>query len=149
MTPVLAATLLTAGIAALAPGPDLRVAELHAQARAASPGELRVPTTVRNAGNRRAGASRTRYFLSRDRERGDDVRLATARVGALRAGRSRTGTATLPVPPGLKVAKWHVLACADAGDAVRERREGNNCAASATAVAVQPQTEPQIPPLPG
>ena len=34
--------LLTAGLAALAPGPDLRVAALGAQERAASPGRLRV-----------------------------------------------------------------------------------------------------------
>ena len=149
MTPVLAAALLTAGIAALAPGPDLRVAEVRAQERAATPGELRVPTTVRNAGDRRAGASRTRYYLSRDRERGGDVRIGSARVTALRAGRSRTGTAALLVPVGLKEGGWYVLACADAGRAVKERREGNNCAASRTAVAVQPQTLPDIPPGPG
>jgi hypothetical protein len=32
---------------------------------------------------------------------------------------------------------------------VAERREGNNCAASRTAVAVQTQTLPDIPPGPG
>jgi hypothetical protein len=146
---VLAAALLTAGIAALAPGPDLRIAEVRAQSRAATPGELRVPTTVRNAGDRRAGASRTRYYLSRDRERGADVRIGSARVAALRAGRSRTGTAALIVPAGLKGGGWYVLACADAAHAVKERREGNNCAASGSAVAVQPQTLPEIPPGPG
>ena len=146
---MLAAALLTAGIAALAHGPDLRVAEVRAQERAASPGELRVPTTVRNAGDRRAGASRTRYHLSRDRTRGDDVRLGSARVEALRAGRSRTATAELLVPTGLKAGGWYVLACTDAGRAVAERREGNNCRASRTATAVQPQTLPDIPPGPG
>ena len=146
---MIAVALLTAGVAALAPGPDLRVAEVRAQVRAATPGELRVPTTVRNAGDRRAGASRTRYYLSRDRERGGDVRIGSTLLAALRAGRSRTGTAALMVPAGLKGGGWHVLACADAGRDVMERREGNNCAASRTAVAVQPQTLPDIPPGPG
>ena len=145
---MVAAALLTAGIAALAHGPDLRVAEVRAQARAASPGQLRVPTTVRNAGDRRAGASRTRYYLSGDRKRGRDIRLGSARVTALRAGRSRTGTAALLLPPGLKAGDWHVIACADAFDAVAERRERNNCAATGGAVEVLPQTGPQIPPLP-
>ncbi len=145
---MLAAALLTVATAALAPGPDLRVTDVAAQARAGSPGELRVPTTVQNAGNRRAGASRTRYLLSRDRTKGGDVRLATAHVAAIRAGRSRTGKAALLVPPGLKAGDWHVIACADALGAVRERRERNNCAATRGAVEVLPQTEPQIPPLP-
>ena len=42
------------------PAPDLRGSDLEAQDRAASPGRLRVPTTMRTAGRRRAGASRTR-----------------------------------------------------------------------------------------
>jgi hypothetical protein len=148
VTAVLAAALLTTALAVSAHGPDLRVSALKAQERAASPGELRVPTTVRNAGDRRAAASRTRYLLSRDRRRGDDVRLATARVAAIRAGRSRRGTAALLVPPGLKAGDWYVLACADALGAVPERREGNNCSATRETVDVVAQLDPQIPPLP-
>jgi hypothetical protein len=148
VTGVLAAALLTTALAVTAHGPDLRVSALEAQERAASPGELRVPTTVRNAGDRRAAASRTRYLLSRDREKGDDVRLATVRVAGIRAGRSRKGTAALLVPPGLKTGDWYVLACADALGTVRERREGNNCSATRETVDVVTPTEPQIPPLP-
>ena len=148
MTTVLAAALLTTALAVTASGPDLRVSGLEAQERAASPGELRVPTTVRNAGNRRAAASRTRYFLSRDRERGGDVRLATARVAAIRPGRSRKGTAALSLPAGLRIGGWHVIACADALGTVQERREGNNCSATREAVDVLPQIDPEIPPLP-
>jgi hypothetical protein len=149
VTGVLAVALLTTALAVTAPhGPDLRVSALEAQQRAASPGELRVPTTVRNAGDRRADASRTRYLLSRDRRRGHDVRLATVRVAAIRAGRSRAGTAALLVPAGLRAGEWYVLACADAQRTVPERREGNNCSAAREAVDVLPQTEPQIPPLP-
>ena len=145
---MLAAALLTAATAALAPGPDLRVTDVEAQARAGSPGELRVPTTVHNAGNRRAAASRTRYFLSRDRTKGTDVRLASARVAAIRAGRSRSGTAALQLPSGLKAGDWHVIACADALDTVSERRERNNCAATRGAVDVLPKIDPQSPPRP-
>jgi len=50
---VIAAALLAAGAVALAPGPNLRVASVGTQARAASPGELILPTRIRNAGNRR------------------------------------------------------------------------------------------------
>ena len=57
--------------------------------------------------------------------------------------------AALLVPMGIEAGGWYVLACADAGHAVAERREGNNCAASRTAVALQPQTLPDIPPGPG
>ena len=148
MTLVLAA-LLTAGLAALAPGPDLRVAALGVQERAASPGTLQVPITLHNAGTRRAGASRTRYVLSRDRAPGADVRLGSAPFAALRAGRSRTRRVDLHVPSGLKAGGWYVIACADADGAVRERREGNNCRASRLPVDVVPQIGPSIPPGPG
>ena len=149
MTPVLAATLLTAGLAALAPGPDLRVAALEAQQRAASPGLLRVPTTVRNAGTRRAGASSTVFRLSRDRGLGGDLRLGSVDMASLRAGRSRTRTVELRVPTGLTAGDWFVLACADGRAEVRERREGNNCRATQEPVAVLRQIEPAIPPGPG
>ena len=69
-------------------------------------------------------------------------------MAAVRAGRSRTGTAELRVPAGVKAGSWHVIACADALDTVREPREGNNCAATRGTVDVLPQLEPQIPPLP-
>jgi hypothetical protein len=144
------AVLLTTALAVLASGPDLRVTAVRPpQERAASPGALHVETTVRNAGTRRARASRTRYLLSRDRTRGGDVALGSARLPALRAGRSRTRTLGLHVPSALKGGAWYVLACADAADVVRERREGNNCRASRDTVAILPQTEPQIPPGPG
>ena len=145
---MIVAALLAAGVAALAPGPNLRVAALDTQARAASPGELRLPTTIRNTGNRRAGASRTRFALSRDRALGADVRLASMPEASLRAGRSRTTTALLRVPAGLKGGAWYVIACADARSAVRERNEHDNCRAARDAIAVVPQTLPEVPPLP-
>jgi hypothetical protein len=145
---MIAATLLAAGVAALASGPNLRIAALDTQARAASPGELRLPTTIRNSGNRRAGASRTRFVFSRDRALGSDVRLASMPEARLRAGRSRTTTALLRVPAGLKSGAWYVIACADARSSVRERDERDNCRAARGAIAVQPQTLPEIPSLP-
>jgi hypothetical protein len=54
----------------------------------------------------------------------------------------------LRVPAGLKAGAWYVLACADATDAVSERRESDNCRASRSTVALQAQTGPEIPPLP-
>ena len=145
---MIAAALLAAGAVALAPGPNLRVASVGTQARAASPGELILPTRIRNAGNRRAGASHTRYVLSRDRVRGGDVRLSSVPVAALRAGRMRTSTAMLRVPAGLKRGPWYVIACADGRHAVAERSERDNCRASGEPVAVVPEILPELPPPP-
>jgi len=145
---VIAAALLAAGAVALAPGPNLRVASVGTQARAGSPGELILPTRIRNAGNRRAGASHTRYVLSRDRMRGGDVRLSSVPVAAMRAGRSRTITAMLHLPAGLKRGSWYVIACADGRHAVAERSERDNCRASGEPIAVLPEILPELPPPP-
>ncbi len=142
--------MLAALIAAvlLAPAPDLQVATVSAPDTAATGGLLEVPTSVENAGARRAKRSRTRFWLSRDSARGGDVRLRAVRVPRLRAGATWGTTAKLHVPRETKPAAYHVIACADSGRVVRERREGNNCFASIDTVRVVTRTEPQIPPGP-
>ena len=127
-------------VVALAGSPDLVVARVEAKAPAAVPpaGKLSIPAAVRNKGARRAGASNTRFYLSEDRLRGDDVALASAvRVHALRAERRERFTASVRVPAATKNGEYHVLACADSSHRVAERREGNNCRASAGRVTIK------------
>ena len=82
------------------------------------------------------------------RVRGGDVRLSSVPVAALRAGRSRTTTAMLRVPAGLKRGSWYVIACADGRHAVAERSERDNCRASGEPIAVVPEILPELPPPP-
>ena len=93
---------------------------------------------VRNAGAVNAGASTTRYFLSVDAEKdAGDVQLSGYRsVPVLTAGAVSSGSATVTVPTTTAPGTYRLIACADAGLAVKESNEANNCAASATAVLV-------------
>jgi len=133
--------------AAFAGSPELIVADVEARAPAPiRPGaKLGVPTAVRNEGTRRARASSVRFYLSEDRTRGDDIALASATtVHALRAGRREAFTASVRVPARIENGRYHVLACADSSHRVAERREGNNCRASAGRVMIRRP----IPPFP-
>jgi len=126
--------------AALAGSPDLVVADVEAYtARSIPPGaKLGIPAAVRNKGARRARASRARFYLSEDRRRGDDTALASAvRVQTLRAGRREAFRASVRVPASTKNGSYYVLACADSSHRVAERREGNNCRASAGRVTIK------------
>ena len=145
---MIAAALLAAGAVALAPGPNLRVASVETQARAASPGELILPTT--DPQRRQSPRRRLPHALRAlpGPWRGGDVRLSSAPVAALRAGRSRTTTAMLRVPAGLKRGSWYVIACADGRHAVAERSERDNCRASGEPIAVVPEILPELPPPP-
>ena len=133
----------------VAPAPDLRVASITTQERAVASGRLLVPTTVENMGDRAARRSRTRYFLSRDAERGHDIRMRGVRIPRIAAGARFTKTARLRVPAPTKGGSYYLIACADARRKVREEREGNNCMVSAGTIDVSRQTEPQVPPGPG
>jgi hypothetical protein len=115
---------------------------------AGSPGRLAAPTSVANTGTRRSARSRTRYWLSRDAERGQDIRLRAVRVPRIAAGSTWRTKAELHIPAFTKSGDYHVIACADAGRAVSERREGNNCRVSRDTVEVRRRTEPQVPPSP-
>lgn len=146
--------------------PDLVVAKPGAAVRTLTIG---APATlaigVRNSGRATAGASKLGLYLSRDaRLSPDDIA-----VGSARAGRLRRGTTTLlrlrwVVPATVSPATTYVLlACADAGKAVRESRETGNCrvllkarpvsgaapsGAPAPAVPSTPATPPAAPGTP-
>jgi CARDB len=142
--------MLAALIAAvlLAPAPDLTVSSVAAPSIASSPGNMEAPTSVANAGNRRSARSRTRFWLSRDAERGQDIRMRAVTVPRIAAGATWRTTAELHVPSFTKPGDYHVIACADSGRDVSERREGNNCRVSPDTVSVRRRTEPQVPPSP-
>ncbi|MEQ6902000.1 CARDB domain-containing protein [Nocardioides sp. YIM 152588] len=128
-------TTLTAAPAHAAARPDLTVAAVTAPARVAEGKRLKVGATVRAASGARAGATRTRFLLSRDRKAGGADRvLATVKTSAVPGGGRRTVTARGPAR--VATGRWYVLACADATRRVRERREGNNCRASSAPVRV-------------
>ena len=146
------AALLVFGVAAAAEAApkraDLKVARVTVKPTQGLPGaEVRVTDVVRNGGRRKARKTRVAYFLSRDKRKGQgDVRLGgTRRVKALaRRQRSRGGrNVTIPasMPPGL----YQLLACADAGGAVKERRERDNCRAKRFLVLKLDEPEPPPP----
>jgi Calx-beta domain/CARDB len=143
---------------AAAPRPNLVVASFSA-----TPGQLRaggsvtVSARVRNAGPGRAGASKAGFMLSADR-RVDrrDVRLGAPRpVRPLGARATASVTARVTVPAGTKAGAYWLIACADAGGAVRESNERDNCtrmvrlrvlAGAGTAPSSDPTTGPLLPP---
>src|SRR3954453_7506490 len=115
-TCALAFALLCAQASA-APKPDLVVKSASVTA---APGQLlQLKDTTRNAGRGRAGKSRTRYVLSRDKKLSkDDTPLTQRSVPALKPHRSSAGKLT-PKAPALRGA-FFLIACADAARKLRE-----------------------------
>lgn len=141
----LAATLLVVAgpaqtEAALPARPDLTATKVSVSPLAVTPpAALRLSSSTKNVGRARAAASKTAFFLSRDRKRdARDVRLGRARVKSLRARRAARAKASLRVPPSVPAGVYYVVACADTARKLRESKEKNNCAASAKRVRVNP-----------
>jgi len=132
----------------LAPAPDLKVEAVSVPDSAASPGMLRAPTSLANDGARRSARSHTRYWLSRDAERGQDIRLRYIRVPRIAPGAIWSTKAELHVPAFTKTGDYHLVACADSGRDVTERSEKNNCRVSRDTVSIARRTAPQVPPGP-
>jgi subtilase family serine protease len=102
-------------------------------------GRFTATDTVRNLGALAAGASRTRYYLSKDGNKDDvDLRLTASRfVPRLAGGATSTGTVTVTIPPATAPGTYYLLACADDGGAVQEDNESDNCLASASPLVIQ------------
>ncbi len=115
--------------------PDLVVSQLSSPPGPLEPGQkFRATSTTKNAGQARAAASTTRFYLSGDRLKGTgDVRFAAGQsVGTLGVGNSARATTTLAVPAATKPERsYYLIACADDPKKVGESRETNNCRASA------------------
>jgi trimeric autotransporter adhesin len=97
-----------------------------------------VTITVENTGDAGAtAASTTRYFLSTDRQVGDDARFtATTVVPPLGIGGSDTQVVVLTIPGGVAPGSYFVVACADRTKVVPKLDDRNNCSSAAGAVAV-------------
>lgn len=146
---------------AAAPRPNLVVAAFSAtpgQVRAG--GSVTVSARVRNAGPGRAGASKTAFLLSADRQADRrDVRLGAPRPVRLLGARATASVATrVTVPSATKPGAYWLIACADADGAVRESNEHDNCtrmvrlrvlAGAGTAPSSDPTTGPLLPPVSG
>jgi len=144
---------ITATEAAAKGKPNLKVTDVGALPAAATEGttlKLKVETTA-NKGAKRAGASTTRFYLTRDakasiaerrasrtnpRSALTDVLLTGAReVPALDPGKAsktkKKKPTKLTVPIGTPAGEWELLACSDDRGVVKEKKEADNCLAAA------------------
>jgi subtilase family serine protease len=102
---------------------------------------FQVRDRTRNRGNATAGRTVTQYYLmSRsDGQRTPAGRRSVARLGP---GRASSGAGTVRALPSLAFGTYSLVACADAGRAVRESNERDNCRTAATTVIVKKPPPP-------
>jgi hypothetical protein len=124
--------------------PDLQIVSTSGSPTSIARGStLDLTQSTQNVGSATAAASRTRYYLSVDRDWStDDVRLKTkTSIPSLGAGKTNGPLvpgpdATATVPKGIAASKYFVIACADDLGAVAEVSETNNCLTGATKITV-------------
>lgn len=119
--------------------PDLVVTGItEPPAAIGASGTFNLTETVQNVGDAGTSSwSTVRYYLSLDRTfDGGDLSLSAFRsISGLAPGATSTGTRSLQMPTASGT--YFVIACADAGAAVNEADESNNCLASTTAVTIR------------
>jgi hypothetical protein len=96
---------------------------------------LTVYDTVQNVGLvSSGGASTTRYWLSLDKPKssGDKLLVGSRLVSSVGPGGLNSGQVQATVPTSTTPGAYYLIACADAGTAVTELVETNNCKASDT-----------------
>jgi hypothetical protein len=105
-------------------------------------GTFTASDTVTNQGTADAGASFTKYYLTSNGTSASYL-LGERAVGAITAGSTDSGSATVTIPGAVPEGSYQVLACADAGSGtggmvsqVDESDETNNCTASAGSVMI-------------
>lgn len=119
-------------------GADLIVRSVsNIPARIALNESLALADTTANVGSTAAATSVTRYFLSTDPVRNaGDVLIGGHQVTTLEASQSQSATKIVTVKASTRVGRYYVLACADAGDAVIETDDTNNCLTSLSTTEV-------------
>ncbi len=152
----LASTLLalTPHAAVAATSADLRVTSASVDKTSVVEGaKITVTHVVKNGGDRDAGPSTTRVYLTRNaaaslaerRTSSTDPRSSltdlllqgNAAVAAVAIGARRSvGAVKFTVPPGIPAGDYKVLVCADDLGKVKESEEANNCKAAAPVVSV-------------
>jgi hypothetical protein len=96
---------------------------------------------TRNQGTATASASTTTFWLSTDASAGGgDIVLGSHAVASLKTSGSKSSSTTVTIGGGTTPGAYYVVACADAGGAVTELDDANNCRASATTIAVRAAT---------
>jgi hypothetical protein len=110
-------------------------------------GSLTATDRTFNAGTRGAGVTLTTHYLSADRVRNrGDTPVGSRRLAALKPKKGKTGSAKLLIPPNTPARDYFLIACADDLRAMRERRERNNCRATASRLTVTNPPPPNQPP---
>ncbi|MBI4489335.1 MAG: SBBP repeat-containing protein [Deltaproteobacteria bacterium] len=108
-------------------GPDLRVTALSAPSAATVGSTISVKDTTKNVGGGSAGASTTKFFLSKNNSLGStDVFLDSRSVPSLAPGQAKSGTTSVTIPPGTAPGTYYIIAKADGGNVVSELIESNN-----------------------
>jgi parallel beta-helix repeat protein len=120
-------------------GPDLaEIAVSNPPATMSTGQKFQVTDTVQNKGGVAATSSNTRFYFSKNQQKGaDDLKLTgNHSVPSLAPGTTYTKTLNVGVPSGAPAGVYYLLVCADDNDVVQEVVEDNNCLASATTVQV-------------
>jgi hypothetical protein len=100
-------------------------------------GKISAGAFVKNRGNKKARASVAAFYLSTDAtQSSNDTALGTARVGKIKPKKFKQVSGIFAVPASVPAGTYHVVVCADAGHAVKERKENNNCKGTKGTVTV-------------
>lgn len=139
--------LIAPSASAASTRPNLQVSFVKTTASVLAPGEsLTATVTVRNRGNAIARRSRIYFWLSRNsRVDRSDLRLATARVGALKHKQKRRVRVKVRLTLGVSVGAHELIVCADGAKQLRESNERDNCRATALSVVAPTLPTPPAP----
>lgn len=123
---------------------DLRITSLIDPPSAMPVGaQFSTAATIKNAGQRRAPASRTGFYLSTNpRSRADDIRVANLPTRALRSGDATQRVVRIQLSETLAPGEYQLLVCADDSRRIPEITERNNCIGGANLLSVYPQPAP-------
>jgi hypothetical protein len=125
------------------PKPDLVVSGVSATM---SGGSLAASATVTNKGKKKAGSSVAGVYLSSDTAYGaGDLLLGTLPTPKLKPKKKKTVSGTLSVPATVPPGTYYALVCADSGHKTKEKKEGNNCAASPGTMTIATGGTPGVP----
>ena len=95
--------------------------------------------TTKNQGPDPVPMTTTRFYLSTNSSFGaGDVPIGGRTVGALAAGASERGSATLVIPAGTAPGSYYVVAVADGDGVVAESLESNNTRSRSLSIAAAP-----------
>ena len=125
---LVALALLPASAAASKPKPKPDLVVQSATAASAANRHAQVDIKVANKGKRKAKASETGVYLSHDAARDSaDTALGSIDVPRLKPGKSASRSRTFAIPGSVANGTYRVIACADEGGVVKEKKEGNQC----------------------